>query len=129
MIESRYRRASGRSSANPASRACFVPGTQIVPADVAVVPPTCDDFSQSRTSSPCSAQTSAAVMPAAPAPATRTSTSSDSACIWAASSRELDVLEVAGPVVDADPRRRNPGGKLAGLADRLHQRGNEFAVG
>src|SRR3954452_10379592 len=118
------------SSGNPASRACCVPGTQIVPADVAVVPPTCDDFSHSRTSSPCSAQMSAAVMPAAPAPAMRTSTSSVSAVMRAASGRlELDVLEIARPVVDADPRRRDPRRKLAGLTDRLHQRGDELAIG
>src|SRR5262245_30984611 len=47
----------------------------MVPAAVAVVPPTCADFSHRRTSSPSMAHTSAAVMPAAPAPATRTSTS------------------------------------------------------
>ena len=32
------------SSWKPASRACLVPGTQIVPAEVAVVPPTCADL-------------------------------------------------------------------------------------
>jgi hypothetical protein len=54
---------------------CVVPGTQIVPPEVAVVPPTCADFSQSITSSPSSDATSAAVMPPAPAPNTSTSTS------------------------------------------------------
>ena len=58
----------------PISRACRVPITQMVPAEVAVVPPTCAVFSHSRTSRPSSAQTSAAVMPPAPAPNTSAST-------------------------------------------------------
>src|SRR5262249_27038643 len=68
--------ASATLSVKPASRLCRVPGTQIVPAEVAVVPPTRSDFSQSNTSRPSSEPTKAAVMPAAPAPTTSTSTSS-----------------------------------------------------
>src|SRR5436189_6089402 len=65
----------------PASRLWRVPGTQMVPADVALVPPTRDDFSHSSTSSPSIALTKAAVMPAAPAPITSVSTSIVSADI------------------------------------------------
>src|SRR5262249_23200607 len=62
-------------SVNPALRLCAVPGAQIVPAEVAVVPPTRSDFSQSKTSRPSSALTKAAAIPPAPAPTTSTSTS------------------------------------------------------
>src|SRR3954467_3098093 len=41
---------------------------------------------------------------------------------------DLHVLEGNPPVVDADFRRRDPGGEHAGLGDGLHQRGDEVAV-
>src|SRR5258708_20230424 len=41
---------------------------------------------------------------------------------------DLHIFEIAGLVVDADLGRRDPGGELAGLGDRLHQRGDEVAV-
>src|ERR1051326_8336212 len=44
------------------------------------------------------------------------------------SRRDLHILEFAGLVVDADLRRRDPVGELAGLAHRRHQRGDEIAV-
>src|SRR5262249_38687871 len=72
---SRYRFASVTLSVKPALRLCRVPGTQIVPAEVAVVPPTRSDFSQRITSRPSRELTRAAVMPAAPAPTTSASTS------------------------------------------------------
>ena len=46
-----------------------------VPADVAVVPPTMSDFSQTTTRSPSSVPTRAAVIPATPAPMIRRSVS------------------------------------------------------
>src|SRR5499427_9966409 len=75
ITASRYRFASVTLSVKPALRLCRVPGTQIVPAEVAVVPPTWSDFSQSITSRPSRELTRAAVMPAAPAPTTSASTS------------------------------------------------------
>src|ERR1700712_2012886 len=62
-------------SGTPAARLCRLPGIQTVPADVAVVPPTMSDFSHKIVLSPSSAPTSAAVMPAAPAPITSRSVS------------------------------------------------------
>src|SRR5216117_3456802 len=41
---------------------------------------------------------------------------------------DLHVLEIAGLVVDADLRRRDPVGVDAGFGDRLHQRSDEVAV-
>src|ERR1700735_408774 len=41
---------------------------------------------------------------------------------------DLDVFEIAGLVVDAHLRRRDPVRELARFADRLHQRGDEVAV-
>src|SRR5262245_12399231 len=82
------------SSTWPASRACRVPGTQIVPAEVAVVPPTCADFSHSSTSTPSSAHTSAVVMPAAPAPITNASTSTSPSDIGC-DGLDIDLRQVA----------------------------------
>src|SRR5215210_7891215 len=105
------------SSVCPAATAWLVPGTQTVPAEVAVVPPTWNDFSHSTTSRPCTAQTSAEVMPAAPAPTIRTSTSVSMPLLPPVQDErramlqdggprilrfDLDVLEVSRPVVDAD---------------------------
>jgi hypothetical protein len=42
--------------------------------------------------------------------------------------RDLHVFEIAGLVVDADARRRDPAGELAGLDHALHQAGDEIAV-
>src|ERR1700745_3858549 len=92
MTASRYRLASATLSVKPASRLCRVPGTQIVPAEVAVVPPTRSDFSQSNTSKPSRELTSDAVMPAAPAPTTSVSTS-----IVAVPPDVLDVTTVISP--------------------------------
>src|SRR5262249_19589916 len=44
------------------------------------------------------------------------------------SRRDLHVLEIAGLVVDADLRRRDPTRELAGLGNGRHQRGDELAV-
>src|SRR3984885_11882782 len=62
-------------SGTPAARLCRLPGIQTVPAEVAVVPPTMSDFSHKMVLSPSSAPTSAAVIPAAPAPITKRSVS------------------------------------------------------
>src|SRR5689334_19799082 len=53
----------------------LLPGIHNVPADVDPVPPIWPDFSHKSTSRPSSEATSAAVMPAGPAPAIRRSTS------------------------------------------------------
>ena len=45
-----------------------------------------------------------------------------------ASRRKLHVFEIAGLVVDADARRRDPARELAGLDDLLHQALDEIAV-
>jgi hypothetical protein len=74
--EARKAAASMEESGTPALKLRSVPGTQVVPPDVAVVPPTCPVFSHSRTSSPSSEATSAAVIPPAPPPKTSRSTSS-----------------------------------------------------
>src|SRR5580692_10215769 len=52
----------------PAASLWWLPGIQTVPAEVAVVPPTMPDFSQSTTRNPSRVPTRAAVIPAAPAP-------------------------------------------------------------
>src|SRR5678816_3856085 len=46
-----------------------------------------------------------------------------------ASSPETDVFEIDRLLVDAHSRRRDPGGVLAGLEHRVHQRGDEGEVG
>ena len=47
----------------------------------------------------------------------------------AQSGGDLDVLKIAGLVVDADLRRGNPACELAGLDHRLHERFDERAIG
>ena len=42
--------------------------------------------------------------------------------------RDLHVFEIARLVVDADARRRDPAGELAGLDDLFHQAADEIAV-
>src|SRR5262249_31825789 len=41
---------------------------------------------------------------------------------------DLHIFKIAGPVVDADLRRRDPGRELTHVRDWLHQRGNIVAV-
>src|SRR5262249_45962469 len=43
-------------------------------------------------------------------------------------SRDLYVFEIAGLVVDADPRRSDPAREFAGLDDLFHQAADELAV-
>src|SRR3984957_16250421 len=74
-IPARYVLAAATESGAPAFSLWLLPGIQTDPAEVAVVPPTMSDFSQRTAFSPSSAPTSAAVMPAAPAPTTRRSVS------------------------------------------------------
>src|SRR6476619_807258 len=62
-------------SATPAAALCRLPGIHTVPAEVAVAPPTLSDFSQMTPLRPSSAPTSAAVIPATPAPITSRSVS------------------------------------------------------
>src|SRR5262249_31487557 len=47
---------------------------------------------------------------------------------WRTSGRELHVFEVARLIVDADARRRDPAGELAGLDHLRHQALDEIAV-
>src|SRR5262249_46533447 len=42
-------------------------------------------------------------------------------------SRDLYVFEIAGLVVDADPRRSDPAREFAGLDDLFHQAADELA--
>ena len=57
----------------PARRAGWLPGTQNVPPESAVVPPISPAFSNRPTRAPATAAASAAVSPAAPDPRTTTS--------------------------------------------------------
>ena len=42
--------------------------------------------------------------------------------------RDPHILEIAGLVVDADARRRDPAGEFAGLDHLFHQAADEIAV-
>jgi len=64
----------------------------MVPAEVDIVPPTCDDFSTSTAFSPSSAATSAQPMPPAPAPTTTRSASSSQAAAWLSVSLIVSLL-------------------------------------
>src|SRR5262249_5179962 len=109
---SRYRFASVTLSVKPALRLCRVPGTQIVPAEVAVVPPTRSDFSQSITSRPSRELTRAAVMPAAPAPTTSASTST------VAVPSEVLGVEIGISPPTHSPRTRASGNNILILPER-----------
>src|SRR5690606_30258630 len=61
------------SSSRPSAFIKWLPGIQIYPPDVAVVPPKTGAFSVSRTSSPAFFAVIAAAKPAAPEPITKTS--------------------------------------------------------
>src|SRR5215469_18378916 len=71
----RYERASSGVSATPARRSTVLPGAQIPPPERAVEPPNDPVFSSTTTVAPRCAAASAAVMPAAPLPATTMSNS------------------------------------------------------
>src|SRR6185437_7201032 len=72
---SRYALACSGVSAIPARRSTALPGAQIPPPERAVDPPNQAVFSSTTTDSPRRAAVSAAVIPAAPLPATITSNS------------------------------------------------------
>src|SRR5579863_4104339 len=55
-------------------------------------------------------------------------TGADAPATIAHSGRDLHIFKIAGLVVDAEPRRRDPAGELARLGHRVHQADNEIAV-
>ena len=89
-LVARYVRARSGVSCMPQALASEVPGIHSQPPDRAVVPPNLGSFSMTKTFSPCAAAVTAALIPDAPDPITRTSHSYAS---WAAI---FDILSVAG---------------------------------
>src|SRR5215469_15364619 len=71
--DSRYVTTSSRLSVKPALASWRLFGSQTVPPDHALVPPTVAAFSNSPTRAPSAAARTAAVSPAAPVPSTTTS--------------------------------------------------------
>src|SRR5579863_485342 len=55
-------------------------------------------------------------------------TGADAPATIAHSGRDLHIFKIAGLIVDAEPRRRDPAGELARLGHRLHQADDEIAV-
>src|SRR6476620_10949466 len=91
----------------PQAFAIEVPGIHSQPPDRAVVPPNLGSFSIIKTFSPCAAAVTAALMPDAPEPITRTSQSYASLAVI------LDILLLTGalaaPAWIRRPRRSRPG--------------------
>lgn len=78
----------------PCSFASRVPGIHSQPPERAVVPPKRASFSTTSTFSPCDAAVTAADIPDAPVPTTRTSTAISSAAISASSFSKLFIVAI-----------------------------------